>query len=89
MTRLKRYRRFLITLLAVDLVVLSLVFYYDVKGQIPDDYYKFVDTNDALELSLPVVIEGSVPALSINNAGTSFRVESRQKGEYQVRDNGH
>ncbi len=84
MTRLKRYRRFLITLLAVDLVVLSLVFYYDVKGQIPDDYYTFVDTNDALELSLPVVIEGSVPALSINNAGTSFRVESRQKGEYQV-----
>ncbi|MBP3702602.1 MAG: SpoIVB peptidase [Lachnospiraceae bacterium] len=82
--RLKKYRKFLAILLVLDMVAIGTISYFDIRRQIPNDYYTFVDQPEEFSLPLPVELSGTVQALSIRNAGSNFTMNSKQKGEYPV-----
>lgn len=82
--RLKKYRRFLVILLILDIIAIGTVSFFEIRRQIPDDYYTFVDSTEEFSLPFPAEVSGTVQALSIRNAGGSFTLNSKQKGEYRV-----
>lgn len=82
--RLKKYRKFLAILLVLDVIAIGTISYFDIRRQIPNDYYTFVDQPEEFSLPLPVELSGTVQALSIRNAGSNFTMNSKQKGEYPV-----
>ncbi len=93
---MKKYRRILIVVLAVAVVLTCVFAFLQAKGRIPGELWLRVGTEENYDLELPFSVEfetdaiyvlsgtdGRVPAEKISiNGGTPFTLSSDAKGEY-------
>lgn len=81
---LRRWRRWFVLFLVVDLCAVGYLFYCYMDSNVPDRLYAFVGKTEEISLPFGFETEESLEVLQVTNKDTGFSMVSEKTGTYQV-----